>query len=75
MCRVCILKLDSTLIKLIFSLVRICVDIMMMICLHMVLNHTEREELNTDRVLRFTRSMRRQGQWRLALHSISEMGH
>lgn len=35
----------------------------------------EREELNTDRVLGLTRSMRRQGQWRPALQSISEIGH
>jgi len=34
-----------------------------------------KEELNANRALGFTRSMRRQGQWRPALQSISEIGH
>lgn len=35
----------------------------------------EKEELNLNRAVAFTRSMRRQGQWRPALQSISEIGH
>lgn len=35
----------------------------------------EKEAFDPNRALGFTRSMRRQGQWRPALQSISEIGH